>query len=245
MTNKRNRSQIDSEKTKTTPPSKMSKGGFNPSGSGSGQKQFTLNDVMEKLEKIEGEFARVWEKIEEVEELKREVIELKKVNESYKRFEIEQKRKSILIKGLASNSTERYETGADTKQSLDELFTFLEISPTLEEYQRLGELKKDESENTLIRVKFATLDDKNELFRKFKEQGAQDELKKISLITDYPLFQLAEVKHLSQVAYDIRKAKKGTKTRIVPRGTGLILQKREGAGKWMNVSPPNSDRRER
>jgi hypothetical protein len=221
----------------------MSKGGFNPSGSG-GQKQFTLNDVMEKLEKFEGEFARIWQKLNEFDELKREVDELKKANESFKRFEVEQKKKCLLIKGLKSSSTEKFEKRAETKQSLDEMFAFLEISPQLEDYQRLGELKKDESENTLIRVKFASIEDKNELFGKFKEFGNNDELKKISLITDYPLFQLPEVKHLSQVAYDIRKARKGTKTRIVPRGTGLMLQKKEGTGKWMNVSSPIVGRNE-
>jgi hypothetical protein len=239
MTNKRNRNCIESEKSKVSPPSKMPRGGFNPSGASS--RQFTLNDVMEKLDKIEGDFSKVWKKFEEVDDLKREVKELRKTHESFKRFEIEQKKRSILIKGLASRSSEKYETKKDTKLSLDEMFNFLQMTPNLDDYQRLGELKKDETENTMIRVKFASFEDKIELFKRFKERGNENELKKISLITDYPLFQLAEVKHLSQVAYDIRKASKGTKTRIVPRGLGLALQKKESDGRWMNVSPQNTN----
>jgi hypothetical protein len=239
MRNKRDHRSLDQDSNRISPPTKkMSRGGFNPnpSGSGSGQRQYTLNDVMMKLDRIEGEISKIWQKLEEVDNLKREVVQLRKSNESFQRHEIEQKRKSILIKGLASKSKEKYETRSETKESLDEMFNFLNLKPILEDYQRLGEIKKDESENTLIRVKFVTMDDKNELFYKFKEMGRDPEMSKISLITDYPHFQLPEVRRLSNIAYDIRKEKRGTKTRIVPRGLGLALQKRDDSGKWTTVS---------
>jgi hypothetical protein len=244
MNKKRNRSLLGQDATRTSPPYKMNRtGGFNPNNqsgsnhnSSNNQRQFTLADVMDKLDRIEGEIAGIWRKFEEMDALKQEVKELRKTTESFQRFEIDQKKKCILVKGLASASKERYESRMDTKKSLDEMFNYLDFHPNLDDYQRLGELKKNETENTLIRVKFASLDDKNALFAKFKENGHLDELKKISLINDYPLFQLSEVKRLSQVAYDIRKAEKGTKTRIIPRGLGVILQRKGGTEKWMNVS---------
>jgi len=246
MTKKRGRNSIDQDTTKTSPPNKMNRGGFgakqNPnlgSGSNSGPREFTLNDVMMKLDRIEGEISKIWQKFEEIDNLKHEVIELRRSNENFQRFEIESKRKSILIKGLASKSTEKYETREQTKQSIDELFNYLDLQPVIEDYQRLGEIKKNETESTLIRVKFAVMDDKNKLFQKFKDMGKDVELKKISLIHDYPSFQLQEVKRLSNIAYNIRQEKKGTKTRIVPRGIGLALQRRNDDGKWTTVSTRN------
>ena len=216
-------------------------------GLNSGQQQFTLNDVMSalndvvgKLNNIEGEITRIWQKFEELDDLKYEVAELRKTKENFQRFEIEQKRKCILIKGLASKSKGKYETRSDTKASLDELFNFVDFHPRVEDYQRLGEIKQDETEKTLIRLRFATIDDKNELFQKFKDMGKNDELSKISLINDYPSFQLSEVKRLSQVAYDIRTQNKETKTRIIPRGLGVALQKKVD-GKWMNVSTQRNE----
>ncbi len=253
MNKKRNRSFLSQDAIRTSPPEKMNRSGGNylnqanqsqRFGPGANQypnqsqnpREFTLADVMDKLDRIEGEISGIWRKFEEVDELRKEVDELRKTSESFLRFEIEQKKKCILVKGLASCSKEKYEVKADTKKSLDEMFDYLDFHPVLEDYHRLGELKRDGTENTLIRIKFASIDDKNELFGKFKNNGQKDELKKISLINDYPTFQMTEVKRLSQIAYDIRKAEKGTKTRIIPRGLSLALQKKQGAGKWMNVS---------
>jgi hypothetical protein len=254
MTKKRGRNLTDQETTKTSPPNKMNRGGFGSkqnsnlsgsgSGSGAGPREYTLNDVMMKLDRIEGEISKIWQKFEELDNLKHEVIELRKANESFQRFEIESKRKSILIKGLASKSTEKYETRDQTKQSIDELFNYLQLNPVIEDYQRLGEIKKNETENTLIRVKFALMDDKNRLFQKFKDSGKDADLSKISLIHDYPAFQLQEVKRLSNIAYNIRQEKKGTKTRIVPRGIGLVLQRKGDNGKWTTVSTRNDSHME-
>jgi hypothetical protein len=71
---------------------------------------------------------------------------------------------------------------------------------------------------------------------KFKEYSNDQVIKKISLINDYPLFQLAEVKRLSDVAYNRRKKDKRIKTRIVFRGLEVQLQQRNQEGKWMTVS---------
>ena len=257
MTNKRSRSVLDSDTR--SPPNKMNRNrgvdrnsqvqnqnqiqnqtSGSGSGSGPNQQQVTLNDVMEVLKRMEGEISRLWQKFDEIDDLKYEITELRKTKENFQRFEIEQKRKCILIKGLASKSTGKYETRIDTKASLDELFNFVDFHPNMEDYQRLGEIKQDETEKTLVRVKFATIDDKNELFQKFKDMGKNDELSKFSLINDYPSFQLAEVKRLSQVAYEIRSQNKETKTRIIPRGLGVVLQKRIN-GKWMNVSTQRNE----
>ena len=140
-----------------------------------------------------------------------------------------------LIKGLKSRTVEKYETRAETKESLDELFEFVALSPSIVDFHRLGPITWGKSEETLIRVRFASIEDKNTIFAKFKEFGKNERLSKVSLINDYPLFQLNEVKRLSGVAYNLRAEKKGTKTRIVPRGLGVALQKQEN-GKWMNVS---------
>ena len=209
--NKRNHKAISTIGPKVSPPSKMS------SANG---REFTINDVMGKLddmrEEWRGEFAKVWGKLEEVDELRAQVAELNKTKESFQRFEIEEKKKCILIKGLKSKSTEKYESKADTKASLDEMFEFVTLTPDLADFHRLGPIKQGKSEETLIRVKFASIDDKNKLFARFKEMGKNTRLSTISLINDYPLFQLPEVKQLAGAAFDLRTAKKGTKTRIIP-----------------------------
>ena len=233
--NKRDRTVLEKSGSKVSPPSKMAK---------SNNKEFTLNDVMNRLDEMRdewrGEFVKVWDKLEEVNVLKEQIDELNKTKESFQRFEIEEKKKCLLIKGLKSVAKERYENRAETKASLDELFEFVALTPDIVDFHRLGPITQGKSEETLIRVRFASIEDKNKLFAKFKEIGKNERLSKISLINDYPLFQLNEVKRLSEVAYNLRKAKKGTKTRIVPRGLGVALQKQEN-GKWMNVSTSRNE----
>ena len=112
---------------------------------------------------------------------------------------------------------------------------FIGLTPNLADFHRLGPITQGTSEETLIRVRFASIEDKNSLFAKFKEFGKNERLSKVSLINDYPLFQLNEVKRLSGIAYKLRTEKKGTKTRIIPRGLGVALQRQEN-GKWTNVS---------
>jgi hypothetical protein len=222
---------IEKEKSKSSPPDKMSR---------KASRDFTINDVMYKIDEmkdeLKGDLSKIWEKLGEVEELKKKVTEFDKMRENFQRFEIEEKKKSVLIKGLKSASSKKFETRQETKASLDELFDFISLKPIVTDYHRMGPLEHAKSEETLIRVRFSNLDEKGALFRRFKEMGDCDRLKKISLINDYPNFQLDEVKRLSRIAFDLRKAKKGTRTRIVPRGLNLALQKLDESGKWINVS---------
>ena len=227
--NKRNCTVLETG-LKVSPPSKMAK---------NNDKVFTIADVMNTLEAMrndwKGEFVKVWNKLEEVDVLKEQIVELNKAKESFQRFEIEEKKKCILIKGLRSKTAAKYETKVETKESLDELFVFIGLTPNLADFHRLGPITQGASEETLIRVRFASIEDKNSLFAKFKEFGKNERLSKVSLINDYPLFQLNEVKRLSGIAYKLRTEKKGTKTRIIPRGLGVALQRQEN-GKWTNVS---------
>ena len=43
----------------------------------------------------------------EIDTLKQEVARLSKLNEGFRRFEVEQKKKCIFVKGLASNTTKK------------------------------------------------------------------------------------------------------------------------------------------
>ena len=168
---------------------------------------------------------------------------MSKPMESFKRFEVEQKKKSLLIKGLDTISTNKYETRAETYQRINDLFDHLGLNLTLEDYQRLGPIKPNDAGSTLVRLQFWSKDDKSLIFSKFKEYSDDEVVKKLSLINDYPLFQLADVKRLSDESYRLRQKDKSIKTRIVPRGLEVQLQTREASGKWTTVSkdPPQSE----
>ena len=147
-----------------------------------------------------------------------------------KRYEVEQKKKSILVKGLESRTNKKYESRQETYDRVNEMFEHAGLkSLTVEDYQRLGPIKPQETGSTLVRIQFWAKDDKSELFAKFKEYSNDPFLKKISLISDYPLFQLEEIKKLSNEAYQLRKKDKTVKTRIVPRGLEVCLQSKKGA----------------
>ena len=195
------------------------------------------NDVIQKIESLEQRFSLVEKLFEEVETLKKEVERLTKQNrpsDGFRRFEVEQKKKAILVKGLPSMTSKKYETRQETYDRVSDLFAHVGLNLTLEDYQRLGPIKP---EGTLVRLQFWTRDDKSQLFAKFKEYSDDPVVKRISLINDYPLFQLAEVKKLSDESYNLRQKDKSLKTRIVPRGLEVKLQTRKGAtGKWMTVS---------
>lgn len=130
-------------------------------------------------------------------------------------------------------TNKKFETRQETYDRVTDLFGHIGINVTLEDYQRLGPIKP---EGTLVRLQFWTRDEKSLLFAKFKEFSNDQAIRKISLINDYPSFQLAEVKKLSDEAYKIRQKDKSIKTRIVPRGLEVRLQTRKGPnGKWMMV----------
>ena len=131
--NKRDRTVLEKGGSKVSPPSKMAK---------NNDKEYTINDVMNTLGEMrdewKGEFVKVWNKLEEVDVLKGQIDELNKTKESFQRFEIEEKKKCLLIKGLKSRTVEKYETRAETKASLDELFEFVALSPSIVDFHRLG-----------------------------------------------------------------------------------------------------------
>jgi len=192
--------------------------------------------ILKRFDQIEKKFEKVEKVFDEVERLKKQVAMMSKPFESLRRMEVEQKKKSILVKGLDSFSTKKYETRSETYHRVQNLFEHIGLNLTLEDYQRLGPLKPNETGDTLVRLQFWSKDDKSSLFAKFKEFNNDGVIKKISLINDFPLFQLAEVKRLSNEAFRIRQKDKRVKTRIVPRGLEVILQQRDHSGSWTTVN---------
>ena len=86
---------------------------------------------------------------------------------------------------------------------MNNLFEHIGLNLTLQDYQRLGPIKPDDPGNTLVRLVFWTIDDKSQIFAKMQEFPDDPIVKKISLINDYPLFQIADVKKLSDEAYNL------------------------------------------
>lgn len=187
---------------------------------------------------LEAEVAKISQALADIEalrdEVKAETASMRANCESFQRMELEAKKRSVLVRGLKFGSSEKYETRAQTKAALAEFFDRLEIHPHLVDYQRLGYLKPGEDGSKIsIRVQFADVDQRLDLFDKLKVKG--HELSHVSILTDYPQFQIQEFKALSNAGYKIRTEAPGTKTRIVPRGLGLILQKKVN-DKWTAVS---------
>ncbi len=96
-----------------SPPSKMSKNNQPSNADLMEQLNQLLSsnaDVVKKIDQLEKRFDRVEKLYEEVEELRKKVALLSKPLESFRRFEIERKQKSVLLKGLDSYSTKKFET---------------------------------------------------------------------------------------------------------------------------------------
>ena len=237
---KRNRDLTE----KVSPPPKMSKNN-QPSNSDLmdqlNQIVASNADMLQKIDLLEKRFDKVEKLFDEIDELKGKVATMSKTIESFRRFEIEQKKKCVLLKGLDTYSNKKYKTREETLRRVNDLFEHLALNLTLEDYQRLGPLKPDDAGSTLVRLQFWSKDDKTMIFSKFKEYTDDPVVKALSLINDYPLFQLAEVKRLSDVSYKLRQANRSTKTRIVPRGLEVQLQTREANGKWTTVSTTQSE----
>jgi len=233
-----------------SPPPKMAK---NPSANGQPSNLDLMTqltqlvssnaDMIKKIDALEKRLSLFEKLFEEVDHLKKEVERLSRqskssVNEGFRRFEVEQKKKSILVKGLPSLTTRKFESRQETYDRVRELFEHVGLNLTLEDYQRLGPIKP---EGTMVRLQFWTKDDKSMIFAKFKEFSNDPVIKRISLINDYPSFQLADVKKLSDESYRLRQNDRALKTRIVPRGLEVRLQSRKGTEKWMTVSPQNGE----
>jgi hypothetical protein len=229
---KRNISEINSEKV--SPPNKMTR---NQASAGTEPSNFELMERLKAFElrfnKIDGELAGITKIVREFEMMKAEV---KESCDGYRRLEIEGKKRSVLIKGLPFKSAGQYETRKETKAAIKGFFDRLGMGAHLVDYQRLGGLKEGENGSKVpIRVQFADVDLRFDMFDKLKAKG--NEMKDVSVLTDYPDFQIPEFKRLSNIAYRIRKDQVGTRTRIVPRGIKLLLQTRANADdKWKTVS---------
>jgi hypothetical protein len=246
MNNSKKRDRAESDQV--SPPHKMTKGGqqfgAQPSNSDLMARLDGLmssnTEMIEKITELEKRFTLVEKLFQEVETLKKEVDRLSKQNkpnEAFMRFEIEQKKKCVLVKGIKSFTDRKYESRNETYDRVTELFGHIGLTLTLEDYQRLGPIKTDDPGSTLVRLQFWSKDDKAQIYAKFKEFSNDPVIKKISLINDYPLFQLAQVKKLSEESYNLRQQNRLIKTRIVPRGLEVQLQTRNGStGKWMSVS---------
>lgn len=224
-----------------SPPHKMAKNKENQPSNSDLMEQLTQlvesnTEALKKIDQIEKRLQKFEKIFDDVETLKKKVAMMSKPLEGLRRLEVEQKKKSILVKGLDSFSTKKYETRIETYNRVQNLFEHIGLNLTLEDYQRLGPLKPNDSGSTLVRLQFWSKDDKASLFAKFKEFGNDEVVKSISLINDYPLFQLADVKRLSNEAFKIRQKDKRIKTRIVPRGLEVQLQQRDSTGTWKTVS---------
>ena len=207
-TKKRDRPTSD----QVSPPYKMSKNNQTPSGNqpSNADLMAQLNqliasntDMVQKIDSLEKRFTLVEKLFEEIETLKKEVERLSNQNKShdgFRRFEVEQKKKSILVKGIPSVTKKKYESRQETYDCVNQLFEHIGLNLTLEDYQRLGPIKPEDSGSTLIRLVFWTIDDKSQIFAKIQEFSDDPIVKKISLINDYPLFQIADVKKLSDQA---------------------------------------------
>ena len=211
-----------------------------------------LDEVLAKLDSMESRFtnletrftnlekevAGINRALAELEAVKEEVETMRETCHGFQRLEIETKKRSVLLRGLKFKTQGKFETRMQTKEVLAGFFERLEMVPHLVDYQRLGGLRENEDGSKVsVRVQFADVDQKFQLFDKIKLKG--NEMKDVSILTDYPVFQLQEFKNLSGLAYNLRKDNPGTKTRVVPKGLGLILQKKvNGSDQWTKVSAP-------
>jgi len=233
MGGKRTRRSLEVDAEKVSPPSKMRS---NSESSKSDEILAKLDQLDTRFKAIEKEMSELSRFMKEMDAVKAEVEALKNDCAGYQRFELETKKRSVLIRGLPFKSQDKFESRTQTRAALAEFFTKLGMTPTLVDYQRLGGVKDGEDGSKIsIRLQFVDLDQKFDMYDKLKLKGR--ELKDVSILTDYPSFQIPEFKKLSGQAFNLRQANPGTKTRIVPRGLSLVLQKRvNGSDRWTSVS---------
>jgi hypothetical protein len=233
MGGKRTRRSLEVDAERVSPPSKMRS---NSESSKSDEILAKLDSLENRFKAIEKEVGELTKTLREIEKVKSEVESLKSTCEGYQRFELENKKRSVLVRGLPFKSQDKFESRTQTRAALAEFFTKLGMTPTLVDYQRLGGVKEGEDGSKIsVRLQFVDLDQKFEMYDKLKLKGR--ELKEVSILTDYPSFQIPEFKKLSNQAFNVRQANPGTKTRIVPKGLGLVLQQRvNGSSRWTPVS---------
>ncbi len=221
----RSKRSLESDSAKVSPPNKMPSRNSRSESSDISEVLAQIAQLREQFGKIEREVAEISKFVREVETLRTKVAELSETCESFQRLELDTKKRCVLLRGLKFETDARFETRQQTKAVLAEFFERVGMTPHLVDYQRLGSLRPNENGSKIsIRVQFADVDQKFDLFDKLKEKGR--ELQDVSVLTDYPSFQVNLFKQLSGAAYRIRQETPGTKTRIVQKGLGLVLQRR-------------------
>lgn len=228
----RTKRSLETDSNRVSPPHKMT----TRSNSESSELLTAFEQLQERFSKIEKEVAEITKFVREVESLRTKVESLQEVCEGYQRLELENKKRCVLLRGLKFQTDGKFETRQQTKAVLADFFGRVGMVPHLVDYQRLGGLKdKEDGSKVSIRVQFADVDQKFDLFDKLRVKGR--ELKDVSVLTDYPTFQLKQFKVLSGAAYKIRQENPGTRTRVVPKGLDLCLQRRANAtDRWTTVS---------
>jgi hypothetical protein len=223
-----------------SPPSKMVKG-----RKSAGDEEGTISDVLAAIGELKGRFDKLEKDtkeilgvMKEVESLKAKLKEIEVVIDEFKRFEIENKKRSLLVKGIKFTTNNKFESRQDTQTSLKCFFEKIGYLPRLFDWYRMGGKRDqtDDGSKIPIRIVFDDMDRKYTLFEKMKEKGRDPEIRNINIVNDYPKFQVEAAKRLNAEAYEIRKANPGTRTRVVPKGLGLSLQTRTDASeRWTNV----------
>jgi hypothetical protein len=235
---KRSLESTESDLSRVSPPYKMpSRSSRSGSCDRTSEILAEIAGLRDQFGKLEKEVAEISKFVREVETLRSKVAEISETCESFQRLELENKKRCVLLRGIRFGTQAKFETRQQTKAVLAEFFEKLDFAPHLVDYQRLGGLKPDGNGSKIsIRVQFADVDQKFDLFDRLKGRGR--ELNEVSVLTDYPSFQLTQFKQLSGVAYRLRQENPGTRTRIVPRGLGLVLQKKgsEPDAPWTPVS---------
>jgi hypothetical protein len=237
---KKGKRSFDTESEKVSPPNKMTRS----------RRSSESNEILSKLDSIEARFvgieyrftnlekevAEIRRVLQDIESVRTEVESLKEAISGYQRLEMDVRKRCVLIKGLKFQTRDKFENRSQTKTALAEFFEKINMAPTLVDYHRLGGRRDGEDGSKVcVRIQFVNLDQKFELFDILKEKGR--EFSDYSVLTDYPSFQQAEFKRLSGQAYELRTSNPGTKTRIVPKGLGLILQRRaNNLDRWTTVS---------
>lgn len=235
---------MDNNTGKVSPPNKMSKNRRNSESNevlgklDSIETKFgaKLDSIEARFANLEKEVAQIAKVLKEIETVKAEVDSLKEAVTGFKRLEMDVKKRCVLVRGLKFQTSDKYESRIQTRAALADFFGKLGMTPHLVDYHRLGGRGEDgDGSKVSVKVEFVNVDQKFELFEKLKSKGR--ELSAYSVLTDYPSFQQAEFKQLSEKAYNLRRLTPGTKTRIVPKGLGLVLQQRgANADRWTAVS---------
>ena len=224
-----------------SPPSKMVKGRKSVEMDDEG----TISDVLKAIGELKGRFDKlekdtkeILEGMKEFESLKAKVKEIEVVIDEFKRFEIENKKRSLLVKGIKFSTNNKFESRKDTQTGLKDFFEKIGYLPRLFDWYRMGGKRDqaDDGSKIPIRIVFEDMDKKYTLFEKMKEKGRDAEIRDIKILNDYPKFQVETAKRLNAEAYEIRKANPGTRTRVMQKGLRLTLQtQRDVSEKWTNT----------